>query len=69
MSFVRLNNILFEKSSVTFRKQHTYTSSSAGITGNFTIARRPSTRVRGDSKDFDINDPDKSTIMSSFIKF
>jgi hypothetical protein len=66
MSFVRLNNILFEKSSVTFRKQHTYTSSSAGITGNFTIARRPSTRVRGDSKDFDINDPDKSTIMSSF---
>ena len=66
MSFIRLNNILFEKSSVTFRKQHTYTSSSAGITGNFTIARRPSTRVRGDSKDFDINDPDKSTIMSSF---
>jgi hypothetical protein len=64
MSFIRLNNILFEKSSVTFRKQHTYTSSSSGITGNLTIARRPSTRVRGDSKDFDINNSKPSEFFS-----
>jgi hypothetical protein len=52
MSLIRLNDILFEKSSVTFRKKHTYTSSSSGITGNLTIASRPSNRVRGDTKDF-----------------
>lgn len=60
MSFIRLNNILFEKSSVTFRKEHTYVSQSSGITGNMTIASRPSLRVRGDTKDF-LPHPDRNT--------
>tara|TARA_A100001011_G_scaffold387408_2_gene465115 strand:- start:1537 stop:4848 length:3312 start_codon:yes stop_codon:yes gene_type:complete len=52
MSFIRLNNILFEKSSATFRKEQTYVSQSSGITGNLTVASRPSKRIRGDTKDF-----------------
>lgn len=69
MSLIRLNRILFEKSSVTFRKQHeyTYASASSGETyeGSIKVASRPSDRVRGDTKAFN---PQNSEELSTYFE-
>ena len=52
MSLIRLNRILFEKSSVTFRKEREYTYDLGTVDGSITIASRPSDRVKGDTKAF-----------------